>query len=211
MPSQMHLGLFIFPGGHHIAGWRHPTVPAGDITSLSYYRDAAQLAERGKFDLFFVGDALAALEKDGRLNGEAPLNNWDSIVICSAVASVTTRIGLVATLSTTYNDPIQVAERFSTLDHLSKGRSGWNIVTTSNDAAAYNFGESFHLEKGLRYKRAQEFVDLVTALWDSWGDDALIADGRSGRFADLARLRRVDHRGQFFTASGYSRLPRPVQ
>jgi FMN-dependent oxidoreductase (nitrilotriacetate monooxygenase family) len=161
--------------------------------------------------LFFVGDALAALEKDGRLNGEAPLNNWDSVVICSAVASVTTRIGLVATLSTTYNDPFQVAERFSTLDHLSDGRSGWNIVTTSNDAAAYNFGQKFHLEKNLRYERAREFVELAIDLWESWGDDALMADKASGRFADFNRIRRIEHAGQFFSASGYSSLPRPVQ
>jgi FMN-dependent oxidoreductase (nitrilotriacetate monooxygenase family) len=200
MAKNIHLGLFIFPGGHHVAGWRHPSVPARDITSMSYYQDVAQLAERGKFDLFFVGDALAALEKDGRLNGEAPLNNWDSVVICSAVASVTARIGLVATLSTTYNDPFLVAERFSTLDHLSNGRAGWNIVTTANDDAAHNFGRKFHLEKNLRYERAQEFVDLAIALWDSWPDGA-----------DPAGIRQIDHDGQFFTGSGRSRLPRPPQ
>jgi FMN-dependent oxidoreductase (nitrilotriacetate monooxygenase family) len=211
MAKNIHLGLFIFPGGHHIAGWRHPSVPARDITSMVYYRDAAQLAERGKFDLFFVGDALAALERDGRINGEAPLNNWDSVAICSAVSSVTSRIGLVATLSTTYNDPVLVAERFSSLDHLSNGRSGWNIVTTSNDDAAYNFGQKFHLEKNSRYDRAREFVNLTIALWDSWQDDALIADRASGRFADFDRIRRIEHNGQFFSASGRSDLPRPVQ
>jgi N-acetyl-S-(2-succino)cysteine monooxygenase len=211
MPRNIHLGLFIFPGGHHVAGWRHPSVPAADITSMSYYKETAQLAERGKFDLYFVGDALAALEKDGRINGEAPLNNWDSVVICSAISSVTTHIGLVATLSTTYNDPLQVAERFSTLDHLSNGRSGWNIVTTANDDAAYNFGKRFHLEKNSRYERAEEFVDLAVALWDSWEDDALIADRASGRFAAVDRIHRVEHHGRFFSAAGHSNLPRPVQ
>jgi FMN-dependent oxidoreductase (nitrilotriacetate monooxygenase family) len=211
MARTMHLGLFIFPGGHHIAGWRHPSVPAADITSMVYYQEAAQLAERGKFDLFFVGDALAALEKDGRLNGEAPLNNYDSVVICAAVSSVTTRIGLVATLSTTYHDPIQVAERFSTLDHLSGGRSGWNIVTTANDDAAHNFGNGFLLEKNTRYERAREFVDLTIALWDSWQDGALVADAGSGRFADVGRIDRVEHRGRYFSASQASNLPRPVQ
>src|ERR1700687_4327272 len=200
MAKSIHLGLFIFPGGHHVAGWRHLSVPARDITSMSYYQDVAQLAERGKFDLFFVGDALAALEKDGRLNGEAPLNNWDSVVICSAVASVTACIGLVATLSTTYNDPFLVAERFSTLDHLSNGRAGWNIVTTANDDAAHNYGRKFHLEKNLRYERAQEFVDLAIALWDSRPDGA-----------DPAGIRQGDHDGQFFKGSGWSRLPRPPQ
>ena len=210
MAKTIHLGLFIFPGGHHVAGWRHPSVPARDITSMVYYEDVAQLAERGKFDLCFVGDALAALERDGRLNGAAPLNNYESVVICSAVSSVTERIGLVATVSTTYNDPFQVAERFSTLDHLSNGRAGWNIVTTANDAAAYNFGKKFHLEKNLRYERAQ-FVDVAIALWDSWDDGALLADPASGRYADPARIRRVEHEGQFFSVSGHSLLPRPVQ
>ncbi|MGH6740519.1 MAG: NtaA/DmoA family FMN-dependent monooxygenase, partial [Bradyrhizobium sp.] len=196
---------------HHVAGWRHPSVPAADMTSMSFYQEAAQLAERGKFDLFFVGDALAALEKDGRFMGETSLNNMDSVVICSAVSAVTERIGLVATLSTTYNDPIAVAERFSTLDHLSNGRSGWNIVTTANDDAAFNYGQKFHLPKNSRYERAQEFVDLTIALWDSWQDDALLADRTSGRFADRDRIRTIEHRGQFFAASRHSKLPRPVQ
>jgi N-acetyl-S-(2-succino)cysteine monooxygenase len=200
MPKNIHLGLFIFPGGHHVAGWRHPSVPAREITSMSFYQEVAQLAERGKFDLFFVGDALAAMEKDGRINGEAPLNNWESVVICSAVASVTERIGLVATLSTTYNDPFPIAERFATLDHLSNGRAGWNIVTTANDDAAYNFGQKFHLEKNLRYERAQEFVDVAIALWDSW------PDGRNP-----AGIRTVEHSGQFFNGSGHSYVPRPPQ
>jgi FMN-dependent oxidoreductase (nitrilotriacetate monooxygenase family) len=200
MAKNIHLGLFVFPGGHHVAGWRHPSVPAREITSMSFYREVAQLAERGKFDLFFVGDALAAMVKDGRINGEAPLNNWESVIICSAVASVTERIGLVATLSTTYNDPFPIAERFATLDHLSNGRAGWNIVTTANDDAAYNFGQKFHLEKNLRYERAQEFVDVAIALWDSWPDAS-----------DPAGIRQVEHRGQFFAGSGHSHVPRPPQ
>ncbi len=166
--KQVHLGLFIYPAGHHIAGWRHPSVDIGGITAMAYYTQAAQAAERGLFDLFFVGDSLAARERNGRIIAGGALNNMDSVSIVSAISSVTERLGLVATLSTTYNDPAAIARRFASLDHVSAGRAGWNIVTTSNDDAAFNFGLDQHMEKGLRYERAREFVAVVTALWDSW-------------------------------------------
>jgi alkanesulfonate monooxygenase SsuD/methylene tetrahydromethanopterin reductase-like flavin-dependent oxidoreductase (luciferase family) len=152
--NQMHLGLFIYPAGHHIAGWRHPAVDPGSIAGIDYYRRAAQTAERGKFDLFFVGDMLAAREKDGRVIREGGLNNIDSISITSALSAVTECLGLVATLSTTYNEPYYIAERFASLDHISNGRSGWN------------FGQKSHMEKTLRYERAKEFVDICKSLWD---------------------------------------------
>jgi len=190
MPRQMHLGLFIYPAGHHIAGWRHPAVDAASIAGIDYYRRAAQTAERGKFDLFFVGDMLAAREKDGRVVREGGLNNIDSISITSALSAVTECLGLVATLSTTYNEPYYIAERFASLDHISNGRAGWNIITTANDDAAYNFGQKTHMEKTRRYERAKEFVDICTELWDG---------------------RAIDHRGQFFTAKGTLRLPRSPQ
>ena len=141
MPRQMHLGLFIYPAGHHIASWRHPAVDARGIAGIDYYSRAAITAERGKFDLFFVGDMLAAREKDGRVVREGGLNNIDSISITSAISAVTECLGLVATLSTTYNEPYYIAERFASLDHISNGRAGWNIITTANDDAAYNFGQ----------------------------------------------------------------------
>lgn len=174
MRRHMHLGLFIYPAGHHIAGWRHPAVDPSSIAGIDYYRRAAQTAERGKFDLFFVGDMLAAREKDGRVVREGGLNNIDSISITSALAAVTECLGLVATLSTTYNEPYFIAERFASLDHISNGRAGWNIITTANDDAAYNFGQKSHMEKTLRYERAKEFVDICTALWDSWDDGATV-------------------------------------
>ena len=208
---QLHLGLFIYPGGHHIAGWRHPSVDAGSIARASFYTEAARAAERGKFDLFFVGDMLAAREKDGRVIAEGGLNNIDSISITSAISSVTERLGLVATLSTTYNEPFSIAERFASLDHLSGGRAGWNIITTQNDDAAYNFSRDRHMEKTHRYKRAQEFVDVCTGLWDSWDDGALAMDRASGRFVDPALVHRIDHAGEAFRVAGPARLPRPPQ
>lgn len=207
----MHLGLFIYPAGHHIAGWRHPSVAASTIVGMDYYRQAAQTAERGKFDLFFVGDMLAAREKDGQIIAEGGLNNVDSISITSAISSVTERLGLVATLSTTYNEPYYIAERFASLDHLSNGRAGWNVITTANDEAAYNFSLKTHMEKGRRYERAREFVDICTMLWDSWDDDALATDRASGRFAYHERIHPIAHRGEFFTVTGALNLPRPVQ
>lgn len=211
MRKQLHLGLFSYPGGHHVAGWRHPSVAADEILGFGFYRRMAQTAERGLFDLFFVGDMLAAREKDGRVIAEGALNNMDSISITSAVAAATSRIGLVATLSTTYNEPYAIAGRFATLDHLSQGRAGWNIITTANDEAALNFSRKTHMEKTQRYQRAKEFVDVCTALWDSWDDDALTVDRARGRFADPALIRPIRHEGTFFSVRDPLPLPRPPQ
>ena len=207
----MHLGLFTYPAGHHIASWRHPRVDPRRIAGVDYYCAAARIAERGKFDLIFVGDMLAAREKDGRVVREGGLNNLDSISITSAVSAVTECLGLIATVSTTYNEPYYIAERFASLDHISNGRAGWNIITTANDDAAYNFGQKSHMEKTLRYERAKEFVDICTALWDSWDADALIADPERGLFADPARIHPVAHHGRFFSVEGALELPRPPQ
>ena len=150
---QLHLGVFIYPGGHHIAAWRHPAMQAQRITELGYYRECAQIAERGKFDMFFVGDALNAREREGRVMGQVAINNLDPVSIVSAIASVTERIGLVATLSTTYHEPFSIASKFATLDHLSGGRAGWNVVTTSDDKSALNFSRTHAMDKALRYER----------------------------------------------------------
>ena len=152
---QLHLGVFTYPGGHHIAGWRHGSVDPTAILGYDYYRKTAITAERGKFDLLFVGDMLAAREKDGRVLAQGALNNIDSISITSAVSGVTERLGFVASLSTTYNEPFAIAERFASLDHITGGRSGWNIITTANDDAALNFSRKSPMEKSLRYERAK--------------------------------------------------------
>jgi FMN-dependent oxidoreductase (nitrilotriacetate monooxygenase family) len=211
MAKKLHFGLFIYPGGHHLAGWRHPSVEAKDILGVEYYKRAAVAAERGFFDLYFVGDMLAAREREGQLVAEGALNNIDSISIDSAIAGATRHIGVVATLSTTYNEPYAIAERFASLDHLSGGRAGWNIVTTANDDAALNFSRKGHMEKTLRYQRAKEFVDVCTGLWDSWADDALVGDRDSGRFADEQKIRPIDHVGEFFSVKNPLTLPRPPQ
>jgi FMN-dependent oxidoreductase (nitrilotriacetate monooxygenase family) len=211
MVRKLHFGLFVYPGGHHLAGWRHPSVAPKEILGFEYYRRAALAAERGLFDLYFVGDMLAAREREGRLVAEGALNNIDSISIDSAVAGATQHIGVVATLSTTYNEPYAIAERFASLDHISGGRAGWNIVTTANDDAALNFSRKTHMEKTLRYQRAKEFVDVCTGLWDSWADDALVGDRIAGRFADTHKIRPIDHVGEFFSVRNPLTLPRPPQ
>jgi FMN-dependent oxidoreductase (nitrilotriacetate monooxygenase family) len=207
----MHLGAFTYPGGHHIAGWRHGSVQPLDILGYDYYRRTAQAAERGKFDLVFVGDMLAAREKDGRVIAQGALNNIDSISILSAVAGATERVGLVATLSTTYNEPFAIAQRFASIDHLSGGRAGWNIITTANDDAALNFSRKSHMEKTMRYQRAREFVDICKGLWDGWKDGAVTADRTSGTFVDSSKVRELDHKGQFFVVKGALDLPRSPQ
>ena len=203
MSRQLHLGVFIYPGGHHIAAWRHPDMQARRITELDYYREAGRIAERGKFDLFFVGDALNAREREGRVVGEIAINNLDPVSIVSVVASVTERIGLVATLSTTYNEPAAIAAKFATLDHLSGGRAGWNVVTTLDEKAALNFSRSEAMEKSLRYQRAQSFVDACRALWDSWEDGATAADP--------ARIEAPIYRSPYFSVDGPLGMPRPPQ
>jgi FMN-dependent oxidoreductase (nitrilotriacetate monooxygenase family) len=203
MTRQLHLGLFIYPGGHHIAAWRHPQMQSERITALDYYIECGQLAERGKFDLFFVGDALNAREREGRVVGEIAINNLDPVSIVSAVGSATTHLGLVATLSTTYNEPASIAAKFATLDHLSGGRAGWNIVTTLDDRAALNFSRTAAMEKSLRYERAASFVDAVTSLWDSW------EDGAAPR--DATRIHAPGYRSDFFSVEGPLGMPRPPQ
>jgi N-acetyl-S-(2-succino)cysteine monooxygenase len=203
MTRQLHLGVFIYPGGHHIAAWRHPKMQAERITELDYYIESAQHAERGKFDLFFVGDALNAREREGRVVGEIAINNLDPVSVVSAVGSATKHLGLVATLSTTYNEPASIAAKFATLDHLSGGRAGWNVVTTLDDKAALNFSRAKAMEKSLRYERAASFVDAVTSLWDSW------EDGATAR--DTARICPPDYRSNFFSVEGPLGMPRPPQ
>ena len=211
MNRQLHLGLFIYPGAHHIAGWRHPSTPAASVTGLDFYRNVAQLAERGKFDLFFVGDTLFTREKDGRFFGRQSVSNLDPVSLLSALSSVTQKLGLVGTLSTTYHEPYEIATKYATLDHLSGGRAGWNVVTTWEDKASLNFSRDQAMAKADRYVRGREFIDVCTSLWDSQDDGAAIADAASGIRRDPLRARPVAHRGESFAVSGVLPVPRPVQ
>jgi FMN-dependent oxidoreductase (nitrilotriacetate monooxygenase family) len=201
----------MYPGGHHIAGWRHPAAPAHTYTTLDYYRIAAQLAERGKFDIFFVGDTLATRNKGKTFFGRQAIPNLDPVSLCAAVSAVTSHIGVVATLSTTYHEPDYVATKFATLDHVSGGRAGWNVVTTFDPAAAFNFGRKGLLEKSLRYERGGQFVDAVTRLWNSCGTGAVVADRRSGRFFDASAVDLSSVEDSSFILTKPLRLPRPPQ
>lgn len=196
MKRQMHIGLFLLATGSHPAGWRYPGA-YDNFTDLDAILDIAKTAERGKFDFLFMGDHLNA-----DLKGHPSFTNrLEPLSLFSAVAMATHRIGLGITVSTTYSDPFSVARAFSSLDHISRGRAAWNAVTTANPAAAANFG-SVHPEHNKRYQRAEEFVDVVTQLWDCWDDDAVVADRESGLYIDTNKVRSIDHAGEFFKVKG---------
>src|SRR6202043_1529137 len=211
--EMMRLGAFFHPTGNHVAAWLHPEAQIDAGTNFRHYAQITQTAERGKFDLMFVADAVAV--RDGRL---AALSRWpqymvyfDPLTLLPALAAVTTHIGLCATATTSYNEPYHIARKFASLDHISAGRAGWNVVTSSNLSEAYNFGREEHYEHGERYDRAVEFVDVVCGLWDSWADDALIRARARGRFFDPAKLHVLNHKGKHFSVRGPLNVARPPQ
>jgi FMN-dependent oxidoreductase (nitrilotriacetate monooxygenase family) len=204
----MHLNLFIQGIGHHEAAWRHPGTDPADMLDIGYYQRLAQQAEAAKLDAVFIADALAI-----NANIEhGPFNNFfEPFTLLAAVAAVTTRIGVIGTASTTYDEPYDIARKFASLDRVSRGRAGWNIVTSGNERAAQNFGQDAHLEHSRRYARAAEFVEVTRKLWDSWEDGALLADRASGRFTDRARIHDIGHHGTFFRVQGPLDFPGPPQ
>jgi FMN-dependent oxidoreductase (nitrilotriacetate monooxygenase family) len=205
MKRQMHLGLFILGTGSHVAGWRHP----GAMTSFQDFdqvQEIARIAERGRFDLIFMGDNLYA---DPGAHPSYTVR-LEPMTMLAALAAGTSRIGLGATVSTTYNDPWSVARVFASLDHISKGRAAWNAVTTASGQGADNFGTT-HPDHASRYERAAEFVDVVKGLWDCWADDAIVADRASGTYIDAARMRPLDHEGTFFKVKGPINIGRSPQ
>ncbi|MEK8127004.1 LLM class flavin-dependent oxidoreductase [Paenibacillus filicis] len=204
--DQLHLGAFIYYAGHHQVGWRHPESRARDLFDFKLYRELAQTAERGKLDMIFFADLLYVQNV-----GQAAAGMLEPVALLSALSTVTERIGLTATVSTTYNEPYNVARKMATLDFLSEGRAGWNIVTSQLDIEAYNYGRSHHPEHGLRYEMAREFVSAVTSLWDSWQDDALVIDKQAGLFADEAKVKPIDFAGQWYSTRGPLNVPRPPQ
>lgn len=206
----LHLGLNVLSDGMHPAAWQAPyTDPLGFIKPAQWAH-LAQVAERGTLDAIFLADIPhLTLDAGGSLGG--PPLALDPIVLLSTLAAQTTHIGLVGTVSTSFEAPYNVARRFSSLDHLSSGRAAWNVVTTADAAAAANFGNAAHLPRDERYARADEFVDVVRALWDSWDDDALLADKRTGRFTRPGAVHRIDHHGKYFDVAGPLNLPRSPQ
>jgi FMN-dependent oxidoreductase (nitrilotriacetate monooxygenase family) len=210
---QMKLGAFFHPTGHHVASWLHPEAQIDAGTNVEHYIELAQTAERGKFDLMFLADALAT--RDGNLEA---LSRWpqymayfEPITLLSAIASVTKHIGLVSTATTSYNEPYNVARKYASLDHISHGRAGWNVVTSANLTEAYNFGREEHFEHGERYDRAIEFTEVVFGLWDSWDDDAFIRDRASARYFDPKKLHYLRHKGEHFSVRGPLNVARPPQ
>ncbi|WP_054502458.1 LLM class flavin-dependent oxidoreductase [Achromobacter dolens] len=180
--------------------------------AFEHLKRYAQALERARFDVFFMADHLALLNMPiEALKRSHTATSFEPFTLLSALSQVTERLGLVATASTTFDEPFHVARRFASLDHLSQGRAGWNIVTTSNPDAALNFGRTEQPDHARRYARAREFYDVVTGLWDSWADDAFIRDADSGIYFDPARLRTLDHRGEHLSVRGPLHIARPVQ
>lgn len=210
---KLRLGAFIMATGHHVAAWRHPGAQADAGLNIDHYRELAQTAERGKFDLVFVADSPAGWEraKDPEaLRRTAQGAHFEPVTLWAALSQVTSHIGFVATASTTYEDPYLLARKFASLDYISKGRAAWNVVTTSADVAK-NFSVPGHPAHADRYARAEEFVDLVKDLWDSYEDDAFIRDKESGVYLDPDKVHQVNHKGQHFSVAGPLNVARPPQ
>lgn len=196
--------------GHHVAAWRHPEVPADAGLDFKHYRHVARVAEAAKFDALFVADSVAAATGD-IASRMARSDHFEPLTLLSALSAVTEHIGLIATATTTYNEPYHVARKFASLDHLSGGRAGWNLVTSDAAAEAQNFGRAEHVGHAERYSRAREFHQVVTGLWDSWADDAFTRDKASGEYYDPARLHVLNHQGEHFRVKGPLNVARSPQ
>ncbi len=212
MAGQLHLGAFMRPVSIHTAAWRYPGAWADANFNFQRQVHLIRRLEEGCFDAFFMADHLALMNMPMEaLKRSATVSSFDPLTLLPALAALTRHIGLIATASTSYNEPFHVARRFASLDHISGGRAGWNVVTSANPHEAGNFGREEHLEHGERYRRAREFYDVVTGLWDSWADDAFLRDQASGVYFDPAGLHTLDHRGEFFRVQGPLNIARPVQ
>lgn len=204
---KIRIGVFLASSGQHVAAWRHPNAVTDGSMDLPYFIEMAQLAESGKLDFIFLADSLAINE------GSHPniLTRFEPLTILSILSTVTKEIGLAATASTTYEEPYHLARKFSSLDHLSSGRAGWNIVTSSDDQTGYNFSRAEHMEHGLRYERAEEFVDVVKGLWNSWNEEDFIRDQESGAFIQQDAFKRLNHKGTHFNVRGPLNISRSPQ
>jgi FMN-dependent oxidoreductase (nitrilotriacetate monooxygenase family) len=212
---KMHLGMSIRGLGYHPAAWRHPDVPADGTLRFEHYARSAQAAERGKCDLIFFADGIGIRERDiprGSLARSGyEIVEMEPMTLLPALAVVTQHIGLVTTASSTYNEPYNIARKFATLDLISKGRAGWNVVTSWSEAEARNFNREQQVDYETRYARAAEFVEVVKGLWDSWEKDAFVFDKQSGQFFDESKMHVLDHKGQFFSVRGPLNVGCPPQ
>lgn len=210
---QIRLGAFIMATGHHVAAWRHPDAEANAGHDIDHYRALAETAERGKFDLVFVADSPAGWDADRDREVRSRLSHsahFEPVTLWSALSQVTSHIGFVATASTTYEDPYLLARKFASLDHISKGRAAWNVVTTAADVSK-NFSIAGHPAHANRYERAEEVVDLVLDLWDSYEDDAIVIDKQSGVFVDPDKVHLTNHKGKYFSVTGPLNVARSPQ
>jgi FMN-dependent oxidoreductase (nitrilotriacetate monooxygenase family) len=208
---KMRIGMSIRGHGYHPAAWRHPDVPADGTLQVEHYVRSAQAAERGKLDMIFFADG-AGIRQGDNPPGSLARTGRDMIeleptMLLPALAMVTSHIGLVTTASTTYNEPYNVARRFATLDLISKGRAGWNVVASWSEHEAQNFGLETTLDYDTRYARSAEFVDVVKGLWDGWDDGALLLDKAGGRYFDETKMHVLNHHGRFFKVRGPLNVP----
>ncbi|BBP83441.1 MULTISPECIES: LLM class flavin-dependent oxidoreductase [unclassified Pseudomonas] len=210
--DQLHLNVFLANSGHHVAAWRHPLAQADASQDFEHFKRIAQLAERGRFDALFIADVVALWGHHlDALSRTARAEHFEPLTLLSALAAVTERIGLIATATTTYNEPYHIARKFASLDHISKGRAAWNLVTSVVSDEAWNFGRESHVDHADRYQRAEEFHDVVKGLWDSWDDDAFVRDKDSGLYFDPAKLHVLNHKGAHFSVRGPLNVARPPQ
>jgi len=209
---QLHFGAFMRPITIHTGAWRYPGAYADANFNFEHLKRFAKKLEVGKFDAFFMADHLAVLNMpmDALQRSSTP-TSFEPMTLLPALAMVTKHLGLVATGSTTYDEPYHVARRFASLDHISGGRAGWNVVTTANPNASMNFGREDHMEHDERYLRAREFYDVVTGLWDSWADDAFIRDQDKGIFFNPEKMHVLDHDGKYLKVRGPLNIGRPIQ
>lgn len=203
--KQMRLGLSMRYHGYHVAAWRHPDYKPGCNVDFTSYRDIARAAEAEKLDMIFFADGVAVRGEDkpeGALSHDMRNAELEPLTLLSAIAATTERIGLVATASTTYNEPFHIARKYASLDHISGGRAGWNVVTSWSDQEALNFNRAENLPREERYARAAEFVRVAKGLWDSWDEDAFTRDKATGQFYDPAKMHVLNHHGEHFQVRG---------
>lgn len=207
--KQLKIGTMIHGVGEKISDWRHPEMQSDASVSFEFYKQQAQLAERGKFDFVFIADALYINEK----SNPHYLNRFEPLTILSALAAVTSQIGLVGTLSTSYSEPFSAARQFASLDMISGGRAGWNAVTSGLEKTALNFSKTVedHPNHATRYKMAYEFVEVMKGLWNSWEEDAFIRNKVTGEFFDVEKLHPLNHEGEYFSVQGPLNIGRSPQ
>ena len=213
MTRQMTLAAYFNPTGHHVASWRHPRADPMANVSIEHYVEMAQAAERAKFDMIFLADSNATREAhmDAISRSVQFVAHFEPLTLLSALAMVTKHIGLTATASTTYQEPYNLARKFASLDHISHGRAGWNLVTSAQPAEALNFGRDKVGDHAERYGRAREFAKVVYGLWDSWDDDAFVRDVEGGLYFDPEKMHYLRHEGPHYRVRGPLNIPRPIQ